>query len=43
MGGRPMATRTQDITSEDFTYLRHGDREMKLRLFKPAGAGPYQR
>jgi acetyl esterase/lipase len=32
---------TQDFTTEDIEYLRHGDRAMKLRLFRPAGAGPF--
>lgn len=36
-----MATVVQDITTEDIEYLRHGDRSMKLRLFKPAGKGPF--
>lgn len=34
-----MATRTEDIATEDFTYLTHGDRALKLRLFRPAGKG----
>ena len=32
---------TQDFTIEDIEYLRHGNRAMKLRLFRPAGAGPF--
>jgi len=32
---------TQDFTIEDIEYLRHGSRAMKLRLFRPAGAGPF--
>lgn len=35
-----MATQTLEITTEDIEYLRHGDRAMLLRLFKPAGTGP---
>jgi acetyl esterase/lipase len=33
--------RTQDFTTEEIEYLRHGDRAMTLRLFRPAGAGPF--
>jgi acetyl esterase/lipase len=33
--------RTQGITTEDIDYLRHGDRALKLRLFRPEGAGPF--
>jgi acetyl esterase len=33
--------RSQSITTEDIEYLRHGDRAMKLRLFRPAGDGPF--
>jgi acetyl esterase len=36
-----MLTETQDFTTEDIEYLRHGDRPMKLRLFTPPGAGPF--
>jgi acetyl esterase/lipase len=32
---------TQDFTTEDIEYLRHGDRGMTLRLFRPAGNGPF--
>lgn len=32
-----MATRTVEITTQDIEYLRHGDRAMLLRLYKPAG------
>ena len=32
---------TRDFTAEDIAYLRHGDRKMMLRLFRPAGAGPF--
>ena len=35
-----MAT-TLTFTTEDFDYLRHGDRAMAMRLFRPAGAGPF--
>lgn len=34
-------TKTYEITTEDFEYLRHGDRALKLRLYKPRGAGPF--
>jgi acetyl esterase len=36
-----MATRTQDYTTDDIEYLRHGDRPLMLRLFRPAGTGPF--
>lgn len=39
------ATSNADIstnfTTEDFDYLRHGDTALKLRLFRPAGDGPF--
>ena len=36
-----MLTKTQDFVTEDVDYLHHGDRALKLRLFRPAGAGPF--
>ena len=36
-----MATVTQQFTTEDIEYLRHGDRKLMLRLFRPAGTGPF--
>jgi acetyl esterase/lipase len=30
-----------DITTEDVEYLRHGDRRLVARLYKPQGAGPF--
>ena len=36
-----MATVTQDFTTDDIDYVVHGDTPLKLRLFKPAGAGPF--
>ena len=36
-----MATIAPEILKQDIEYLRHGDRAMKLRLFKPAGKGPF--
>jgi acetyl esterase/lipase len=32
---------TYEFTTEDIEYLRHGDRSLKLRLYKPRGAGPF--
>ncbi|MDR3538057.1 MAG: alpha/beta hydrolase [Acetobacteraceae bacterium] len=29
------------FTTEDRDYVRHGDRAMRLRLFRPVGAGPF--
>jgi acetyl esterase/lipase len=36
-----MATKVQGYTTDDIEYLRHGDRPMMLRLYRPAGAGPF--
>ena len=36
-----MATITRDSTTEDIEYFRIGDRSLKLRLYKPAGNGPF--
>ncbi|NKB59849.1 MAG: alpha/beta fold hydrolase [Alphaproteobacteria bacterium] len=36
-----MVTDVQSIAVEDIEYLRHGDRAMMLRLFRPDGAGPF--
>jgi len=30
-----------EYTTEDIEYLRHGDLGLKLRLYKPKGAGPF--
>ena len=30
-----------EFTTEDIEYLRHGERALKLRLYKPRGAGPF--
>ncbi|MCC6533612.1 MAG: alpha/beta hydrolase [Burkholderiales bacterium] len=35
-----MAT-TYEFSTEDIEYLRHGERSLKLRLFKPRGEGPF--
>src|SRR2546430_15743401 len=32
---------TYDIEIEDVEYLRHGDRPLLARLFKPRGSGPF--
>ena len=34
-------TSTYEFTTEDLEYLRHGDRGLKMRLYKPVGAGPF--
>ncbi|MDA0653008.1 MAG: alpha/beta hydrolase [Proteobacteria bacterium] len=36
-----MATVTQDFTTDDIDYVVHDGTPLKLRLFKPAGAGPF--
>jgi len=35
------ATTTYAFTTEDVEYLRHGDKPLLLRLFKPEGKGPF--
>jgi acetyl esterase/lipase len=32
---------TYEYTTQDIEYLRHGDRGLMARLFKPQGAGPF--
>ena len=32
---------TYEYTTQDVEYLRHGDRRLMARLFKPQGAGPF--
>ena len=34
-------TKTYEYTTEDIEYLRHGDRGLKLRLYKPRGPGVF--
>jgi len=36
-----VTTETLTHTTEDIEYLHHGDRPMRLRLFRPAGTGPF--
>jgi acetyl esterase/lipase len=36
-----MTTKPFEYTTEDLEYLRHGNRGLKLRLYKPRGAGPF--
>jgi acetyl esterase/lipase len=36
-----MSTEAKSFTTEDIEYLRHGDRSFMLRLFRPAGDGPF--
>ena len=36
-----MAIVTETVTTRDIDYLRHGDQWLKLRLFRPAGDGPF--
>ena len=31
----------EEFTAEDIEYLRHGDRAMTMRLFRPIGDGPF--
>ena len=30
-----------EFSTEDFEYVRHGDRALKLRVFRPRGDGPF--
>ncbi len=34
-------TKTYEFTTEDIEYLRHGEKALMLRLYKPRGAGPF--
>jgi acetyl esterase/lipase len=34
-------TKAYEFTTEDVEYLRHGDRGLALRLYKPRGTGPF--
>ncbi len=34
-------TTAYEFTTEDIEYLRHGDKALKLRLYKPRGDGPF--
>jgi acetyl esterase/lipase len=36
-----MLTTTRTFTTADMEYLRHGERALMLRLFRPEGAGPF--
>jgi acetyl esterase/lipase len=36
-----MLTEAQTHTTEDLEYLKHGDRAMTMRLFRPVGNGPF--
>ena len=34
-------TRSQDFDVEDIEYLRHGDKPLLARVYKPRGEGPF--
>ena len=36
-----MAAKSYAFTTEDIEYLRHGDKKLMLRLYKPDGPGPF--
>lgn len=36
-----MPSKAFEFTTEDIEYLRHGDKPLTARLFKPRGAGPF--
>lgn len=36
-----MSKKTFEFSTEDIEYLRHGDKPLMLRLYKPAGQGPF--
>ena len=35
------STQTYDVDIADLEYLRHGDKPLLARLFKPKGSGPF--
>src|SRR5207237_10874743 len=39
--GVKMPSKTYEITTEDVEYLRHGDKRLIARLYKPKGDGPF--
>ena len=41
MGAGMTLTDSLTYTTEDIEYLRHGDRPMMMRLFRPVGDGPF--
>ena len=36
------ALQTYDIDVEDVEYIRHGDKPLLARMFKPRGTGPFR-
>jgi acetyl esterase len=36
-----MPDKTYEFTTEDIEYLRHGERALNARLYRPKGAGPF--
>ncbi len=36
-----MGDETHEFTTKDLQYLQHGDQPLMLRLFIPAGEGPF--
>src|SRR5215831_6814874 len=39
--GENMPNQTYEFTTEDVEYLRHGDKPLIARLYKPNGDGPF--
>src|SRR5205823_5909163 len=40
-GAIPGGTNTMPISKEDVCYLKHGERQIMARVFKPEGPGPF--
>ncbi len=40
-GGLRCQAGKYEFSTEDFEYVRHGDRALKLRVFRPRGDGPF--
>jgi acetyl esterase len=38
---RPLGKTTQEFDAEDVEYLRHGDKPLLARVFRPRGEGPF--
>jgi acetyl esterase/lipase len=41
LDAKSLATRTHEFDVEDVEYLRHGDKSLLARVFKPRGEGPF--
>ena len=41
MSVQELPAKTQNFDVEDVEYLRHGNKPLLMRLFRPHGAGPF--